>query len=168
MPESRVLLGIVLGAHGIKGEVKVRTFTTGPDALNAYGPVATEDGRVFTIASLRTAKGNEVIVTFADIGDRSAAEGLKGQRLFVPRAALPQPAEGEFYHADLVGLAAEDETGAALGQVKAVHNFGAGDVIEIEDASGEARFVPFTMDTVPIVDLANKRIVVRSQRDADE
>ena len=163
-----MLLGVVLGAHGIKGEVKVRTFTAGPERLNAYGPVATEHGRALEIASLRTAKNNEVIVTFAGIDDRNGAEALKGQRLFVPRAALPEPVAEEFYHADLVGLDAVDETGAALGRVKAVHNFGAGDVLEIEDGAGDARFIAFTVDAVPTVDLANKRIVVRPSRDADE
>ena len=165
MPGNRVLLGVVTGAHGIKGEVKVRTFTTGPEALNAYGPVATEDGRALQIASLRPAKDNEVIVTFAGVGDRNGAEALKGQRLYVPRAALPEPGKDEFYFADLIGLAAEDENGAALGRVKDVHNFGAGDVLEIEDAAGDARFIPFSADTVRTVDVTNKRMIVRLPKD---
>lgn len=168
MADDRVLLGQVLGAHGLKGEVKVRTFTAEPGSLGAYGPVATEDERVLRIVSLRAAKSEEAIVTLAGIEDRTSAESLKGARLYVPRAALPTPQENEFYHADLVGLAVEDETGASRGRVRSVQNFGAGDVLEIENANGEVAFVPFTKDAVPAIDLTGRRITVRSARDEQE
>jgi len=168
VPGDRVLLGQVLGAHGLKGEVKVRTFTAEPRSLGAYGPVAMEDGRVFRIVSLRTAKGEEAIVTLAGIEDRTSAESLKGARLYVPRAVLPAPEADEFYLADLVGLAVEDETGAVRGRVRSVQNFGAGDVLEIENANGEAAFVPFTKDAVPAIDLTGRRITVRSAKDEQE
>jgi 16S rRNA processing protein RimM len=164
MAEQRVLVGAVIGAHGIKGEAKVKTFTADPRAFGAYGPVATGTGRVLRIVSLRPLKDADVIVTFAGVSDRTSAENLKGAELYVARSALPAPETGEFYHADLVGLAVEDDSGAEIGRVRGVQNFGAGDLIEIEDADGDLRFVPFTTDAVPIVDIAGKRMVVRPPR----
>jgi len=159
---------VITGAHGIKGEVKVKTFTQSPEGLGAYGPLLTEDGRRFQIAALRPGKGEEAIVRFAGVSDRNAAETLKGEHLYVPRAALPPPEPGEFYHADLIGLRAEDASGNALGTVRAVHNFGAGDVIEIEFPDRKTEFIPFTDDSVPVVDTANGRIVIVPPRYAEE
>jgi 16S rRNA processing protein RimM len=164
---SRVLLGVITAAHGIKGEVKVKTFTESPDRLNAYGTLTTEDGRTLQIAGLRVVKGDDAVVRFAGVGDRNAADSLKGQRLYVPRAALPPPEDGEFYHTDLIGLRAEDISGAILGTVNAVHNFGAGDVLELALAGGGNEFVPFTDPIVPVVDIAAGRIVVNLPRDTD-
>jgi 16S rRNA processing protein RimM len=164
MAEQRVLVGAVIGAHGIKGEAKVKTFTADPRAFGAYGPVATATGRVLRIVSLRPLKDADVIVTFAGVSDRTSAENLKGAELYVPRSALPVPENGEFYHADLVGLSVEDDSGAEIGKVRGVQNFGAGDLIEIEDADGDLRFVPFTVDAVPVVDIAAKKMVVRPPR----
>jgi 16S rRNA processing protein RimM len=164
MPDSRVLVGAVLGAHGIKGEAKVKTFTADPRALGAYGPLATGTGRVLRIVALRPLKDEDVIVSFAGVADRTSAENLKGAELYVPRSALPEPETGEFYHADLVGLSVEDDEGVPIGRVRGVQNFGAGDLIEIEDAAGDLRFVPFTTDAVPVVDMAGKRMVVRPPR----
>ena len=167
--EGDVLIGVVLGAHGLKGEVKVKTFTDTPDSLGAYGPVFAGDGRQFVIAGTRLAKADEVIVQLKGISDRNAAESLKGQRLFIPRAALPPPEDEEFYHVDLIGLAVEDASGASLGRVRGIHNFGAGDVVEIEAAEGSTSFIPFTREAVPVVDIAGKRIVANPPRDtADE
>ncbi len=104
MTQTRILLGVVTAAHGIKGEVKVKTFTQSPKGLGDYGPVSTENGRQLEITGLRPFKPDEVIVRFAGIADRSAAESLKGQRLYVPRAALPATDAGEFYYADLMPL----------------------------------------------------------------
>jgi 16S rRNA processing protein RimM len=162
MPRSAddVILGVVTGAHGLEGEVKVKTFTGAPESLGAYGPVTTGDGRQLAVAGLRAVKGGEALVRFKGITNRNAAESLKGQKLLVPRAALPDPEEGEFYLADLVGCAVEDRSGKSLGQVLAVHNFGAGDMIEIGATGGETRFIPFTDDAVPAVDIAGRRIVV--------
>jgi 16S rRNA processing protein RimM len=164
---SRVLLGVITAAHGIKGEVKVKTFTESPDRLNAYGTLTTEDGRTLQIAGLRVVKGDDAVVRFAGVGDRNAADTLKGQRLYVPRAALPPPEDGEFYHTDLIGLRAEDASGAILGTVNAVHNFGAGDVLELALAAGGTEFVPFTDPIVPVVDIAAGRIVVNLPRETD-
>lgn len=155
-----VLLAVVLSAHGLKGEVKLKTFTQNPEALTGYGPVTAGDGRQFEIAALRPVKTGEALASFQGIADRDAAESLNGQRLYVPRAALPKPSEEEFYHADLIGMAAEDAQGKRLGTIRAIHNFGAGDVIEIADEGGGSQFVSFTRDAVPIVDLEGKRVVV--------
>ena len=156
---DRVLLAAVIGAHGIRGEVKLKTFTAAPGNLDAYGALTTEDGRELALASLRPTTGDEAIAQFAGIANRNAAESLKGQGLYVPRAALPAPEEGDFYYADLIGLAAEDAEGAVLGTIAAIHNFGAGDVLEVKFASGGSEFVPFTDDCVPVVDIANRRVV---------
>ncbi len=160
-----VLLGVVIGAQGLAGEVRVKTFTTQPEQIAAYGPLHTADGRRFTIADLRSHRGDVVIVAFEGVASRNAAESLKGVELYVARAALPQAGEDEFYHADLVGLRAEDGQGHELGEVRAVHNFGAGDVLEIARADGGNLFVSFTKETVPIIDLAERRIVVAEPPD---
>ena len=160
MIDQRVLLGVVTSAHGIKGEVKVKTFTESPEGLGDYGPLTTDAGRVLEVAALRPNKADEAVVRFSGISDRNAAERLKGQSLYVPRSALPPPEEGEFYLTDLIGLRAEDPAGAALGTVKAVHNFGAGDVLEIEHSDGKTEFVAFTDTNVPAVDIAGGRVVI--------
>jgi 16S rRNA processing protein RimM len=167
LTDARVLLGVVAAAHGIRGEVKVKTFTESPDRLGAYGPVTTEEGRMFEIAQLRVTKADEAVVRFAGIADRNAAEKIKGAHLYVPRALLPAPEPGEFYHADLVGLGVEDASGNKLGTVHAVHNFGAGDVLEIAFAGGGSEFLPFNDAAVPVVDIPGGRIVIVMPRDAE-
>jgi 16S rRNA processing protein RimM len=156
---ERVLLGAVIGAHGIKGEVRVKTFTADPDALGAYGPLTTDDGRRLQVGALRVGKPGEAVVRFEGVADRNGAEALKGRQLFVPREALPAPEEGEFYHADLIGLAVEDSSNTALGRVRAMHNFGAGDVMEIETPSGEIEFIPFNASVVVKVELPNRIVI---------
>ena len=168
MIEPRVLLGVVIAAHGIKGEVKVKTFTESPDGLGAYGPLTTEAGRALELAALRSGKAGEAVVRFAGISDRNAAELLKGQSLYVPRSVLPQTSEREFYLADLIGLRAEDAAGQQLGIVKAVHNFGAGDVLEIEFAGNTAEFIAFTDANVPTVDIAGGRVIIVPPSFAEE
>ena len=168
MTQTRILLGVVTAAHGIKGEVKVKTFTQSPERLHAYGPVIVEDGRQFEVAALRVSKPDEAIVRFAGIADRNAAESLKGQRLYVPRSALPATEAGEFYYADMIGLRAEDAAGNRLGTVCGVHNFGAGDVVEIEFTDGTTEFIAFSDANVPAVDIAAGRIVIELPPDAEE
>ncbi len=153
-------MAAVIGAHGLKGEVKVKAFTDAADSLKRYERLHARDGRVFTVQRLTPTKAGEANVAFAEVLDRSTAEGLKGLELFVARAALPGTAEDEFYHADLVGLTAMDGEDRAIGTVKAIHNYGAGDVIEIARADGDTVLLPFARDFVPVVDIANARIVV--------
>jgi 16S rRNA processing protein RimM len=162
--ENRVLLGRIAGAHGIRGEVLIKTFTAEPEAIGAYGPLSDKGGaRTFEIQSVRvTAKG--VVTCLKGVADRNAAEALKGVELYVAREKLPAAAEGEFYHADLIGLSAVDREGRPIGEIVAVHNFGAGDLIEVRLAgSGKTELVPFTDDTVPEVDIAGCRAVVVMQ-----
>jgi len=157
---DRICVAQIGAAHGIRGEVRLRSFTGEPTAIASYGPLESEDGtRRFTIETLRPAK-DHFVARLEGISDRNAAEQLTNLRLYVARDRLPPAGDGEFYHADLVGLAAVTPDGAALGTVTAVHNFGAGDVIEIKPASGEALLVPFTDAAVPEIDLAAGRMVV--------
>ena len=157
---DRICVAQIGAAHGIRGEVRLRSFTGDPMAIASYGPLESEDGtRRFTIETLRPAK-DHFVARLEGVGDRNAAEQLTNLRLYVARDRLPPAGDGEFYHADLVGLAAVTPDGAALGTVTAVHNFGAGDVIEIKPASGEALLVPFTDAAVPEIDLAARRMVV--------
>jgi 16S rRNA processing protein RimM len=161
--QERVCIGAIAGVRGLKGEVRIKSFTANPDDVAAYGPVSTDDGDVsYRIKITAHAKGL-VIARLDGIADRTAAEALKGTRLYVPKEVLPEPGEGEYYHADLVGLRAETVEGKHLGMVKAVHNFGAGDILEIgpgENSGEDDLMVAFTADTVPVVDIENGRIVV--------
>ena len=160
-----VLIAAVIGAHGLKGEVKVKTFTATPDALARYRTLHAKDGRIFTITQLRPGKAAEAVATLAEVVDRNTAESLRGMELFVKRDALPAPDENEFYHADLIGLTAMDEADRVIGTIRAIHNYGAGDVIEITRASnegsgGDTVMLPFVKDFVPLVDLKAGRVVI--------
>ena len=167
-PSRDVLLGVVIGAQGLKGEVKVKAFTSSPDALARYGALHTSDGRRFTATAARATKPDEAILTLAEVKDRAGAESLKGTELFVDRGALPEAGEDEFYHADLVGLRAEDGEGRVLGTVLAIHNYGAGDVIEIARPGGDSLLLPFTRETVPQIEIDQGRIAVAVPRDDDD
>ena len=161
-----VLLGAVIGAQGLKGEVKVKTFTQSPDKLGAYGPLHTKDGKSFHVTSVREAKDGAV-VALEGVYDRNAAEALKGAELFVPRSALPLEDADEFYHADLVGLRAEDTEGRAMGTVRALHNFGAGDVIELVRDDGDEVFLPFTREVAREIDIEGGRIVIAAPEEVE-
>jgi 16S rRNA processing protein RimM len=156
-PASRVVLAVVTGAHGTRGEVRLRSFATSLD----YGPLERSDGGPpLELLGLRPAKDG-LVARFAGVNDRNAAEALKGVELSVARERLPEPAEDEFYFADLIGLTAERPDGTPLGEVVAVHNFGAGDVLEVRLAEdGETVLLPFTRATVPEVDPASRRLVI--------
>lgn len=156
-----VCLGAIAGAHGVRGLVKIKSFTQDPANLTAYGPLADESGeRRFEIAVTGQAKGL-LVARIAGVEDRDAAQALRGVRLYVARAALPEPKEAEeFYQADLIGLAAEDPQGRPLGKVTAVENYGAGDFLEIQPPEGAPLLVPFTKVVVPLIDLEGGRVVV--------
>lgn len=156
-----------MGAQGLKGEVKAKIFTAAPDALPRYGKLHARDGRTFTITAFRPSKQGEAVIAFAEVKDRNTAEGLKGTELFVSRDALPEPAEDEFYHADLIGLEARDSEGRVLGKVHALHNFGASDVIELVRADGDSVHLAFTRETVPVIKIADGYIVVAVPEDDD-
>ena len=144
-------MAVIGAAHGIRGEVRVRSFTGDPAALGDYGPLQDEAGRAFEVVSVRPAK--EVsIVRFKDVATREAAEALNGVMLFIDRSALPADLEEEeFYHADLIGLAVRDEKGAEVGTVSAIHDFGAGDILEVKRKGRPSVMIPFTRAAVPEV-----------------
>ncbi len=161
-PSNRICLGVVAGAHGVRGLVKIKSFTETPGDLIAYGPLSDEAGtRRFEIAVKGMAKG-AVLASIAGIGDRDAAQALKGTGLYVARAALPAPEDEEdYYHADLVGLLAEGLDGEQIGKVTAVHNFGAGDLLEIaRGEDGGDILIPFTKAAVPEIDFEGGRLVI--------
>lgn len=165
----RVCLGALAGAHGVRGEMKAKSFTQVPEDLVAYGPLENEAGdRRFRL----TLKGNArdlLVVAAQGVGDRDAAQALKGTRLYIDRAALPEPEEEEtYYYADLVGLRVEDESGQTLGRVKTVNNHGAGDYLEVERPADRDLVVPFTADAVPLVDIRAGRVVLSQSALADE
>ena len=152
---ARVLLGEITGVHGIRGEVTVRSYTAAPEDIASYGPLYDETGaRQIIIQSLRvTAKG--VVAKLTGLNDRNAAEAARGTKLYVDRARLPDAGTDEFYLIDLVGLNAIAPDGTAVGRIVSVENFGAGDLLEIEPATGgHTRYVAFTKANVPNVDLA--------------
>ena len=159
--QKKICVARIGAAHGVKGEVRLWPFTEDPLALKGYGPLETADGaRRFEITALRAAK-DHLVVRFAGIDTRDAAEALNGLELHVPRARLPAPAPGEFYHADLIGLAARSPKGAALGRIVAVHNFGAGDILEMAPQGGGATvMLPFADAAVPTIDIAGGRVII--------
>jgi len=163
-----VCLGAIAGAHGVRGEVRVESFTANPADLTAYGPLSDEAGRRRFVLTPRGSARGRLIACIEGIEDRDAAEALKGTRLYVERTALPAPAEEEYYHSDLLGLRCERAEGGHFGVVKALYNFGAGDVIEVEKDGGQRVMLPFTRATVPLVDVGAGRLVVAPPAELDE
>jgi 16S rRNA processing protein RimM len=160
MAEKRVLMGVITGAHGVRGLVRVKSFAAEPADLAAYGPLEdAEGGRRFALELAGAVKG-VLLARVPGVEDRNAAERLKGTRLYLPRTALPDPGEEEYYHADLIGLRVVVKDGGSFGVVKAVHDFGAGDSLEIERPGGVVVLVPFTSTTVPAVGIAEGRLVL--------
>lgn len=162
---AKVLVGVFGAPHGIRGEVRLKSYTADPAAIGTYGPLqdaaATRD---FAIETLRPIGRDMFVARVRGVIDRAAAEALRGTELFMPRDVLPAPDEEEFYHADLIGLPVENEQGAALGSVVALHNFGAGDILEIAPPPNAAdrttAMLAFTRALVPVVDVATRRIIV--------
>jgi 16S rRNA processing protein RimM len=159
--KNRICVAKIGAAHGTRGEVRLWPFTAAADAVKAYGPLETADGTcTFEIESLRPAK-DFFVARLKDVTDRSAAERLCNTELYVPRERLPSLAPDEFYHADLIGLKARNTTGRVIGIVVAVHNFGAGDILEIAPSSGgDTMMLPFSTSIVPTVEIATGHIVV--------
>jgi len=147
-------------AHGVRGAVKLWTFTEDPFAIRRYGPLLAKDGkRQFEVATAREAK-DHLVATFKGVTTRDEAERLNGIELYVAREKLPATDADEYYHTDLIGLAAVTTDGDALGRVLAIHNFGAGDIIEIAPPKGTTLLLPFTNAVVPEVDIAGGRVVI--------
>jgi 16S rRNA processing protein RimM len=164
---ARVCVAQIGGAHGIRGEVKLKTFTADPMAVKDYAPLESEDGTAsFVIEALRPGKGH-LVARLRGICDRNTAERLTHVKLFVPRERLPAPAADEYYHVDLIGLRAMTVDGREIGTVLAVHDFGAGDILELRLAgSGATIMLPLTEAFVPSIDIAGGRIVVAPPEEA--
>ncbi len=147
-------------AHGVRGAVKLWTFTEDPFAVTRYGPLSTKDGaRAFEVANAREGKGH-LVATLKGVTSRNEAERLNGIELYVAREKLPATDDNEYYHADLIGLAAVTSADQPLGKVVAIHNFGAGDIIEIAPPRGPTMLLPFSNAVVPTVDIAGGRVVI--------
>ena len=160
MSETRICVGAIAGAFGVNGEVRLKSFTAEPEAIAGYGPLWTEDGaQSFTVEITRPVK-NGFAARLGGVASKEAADALRGTRLFADRDALPSLPDDEFYHADLIGLAVHDTGGHLLGRVTAVHNHGAGDLLEISGKGSKTpALLPFTRTAVPTVDLTAGRIV---------
>ncbi len=157
---AQVCVARIGAAHGVRGAVKLWTFTEDPFAVTRYGPLSTKDGaRSFEVAQAREAKGF-LVATLKGITTRNEAERLNGVELYVAREKLPATDADEYYHADLIGLSAETTVGEPLGKIIAIHNFGAGDIIEIAPPSGATLMLPFSNAVVPTVDVAGGRVLI--------
>ena len=158
--ETWICVAAVATAHGVRGALKLRCFTERPEDVAAYGPLFDQQGRrLFSLTIVSVAKDG-AIAKAEGIDDRNAAEALRGTELFIPRSALPEPNEDEFYYSDLEGLDVVDAEGAHLGTVRQVVNHGAGDLIEMQNDQGQLQIFPFDKATVPIIDLDNRRLQV--------
>lgn len=159
MAAKKLCVGVIAGAHGVRGEVRVKSFTAEPDALADYGPFTDKSGRIeYAIEVTGRARGM-LLGRVNDTRDRYAAETLKGTELYIDRDILPAAEDDEFYYADLLGLGVVLEDGSAFGTVKAVQEYGAGDMIEIAHADGKVTLLPFTRAVFPTVDLVAGRLV---------
>jgi 16S rRNA processing protein RimM len=154
-----ILVGRVAGAFGVKGEVRITSFTAEPMALVDYKTLLREDGSPgLTLTAGRPVKGG-VIARVPEIETREQAEAARGLKLYVPRASLPAPDEDEFYVTDLIGLTVETVKGETLGAVKAIQDFGAGDLLEIQPPEGPSWYLPFTREAVPDVRIAEGKVI---------
>jgi 16S rRNA processing protein RimM len=157
---AHICIARIGAAHGVRGAVKLWTFTDDPLAVKSYGPLTTKDGaRQFEVTQAREAK-DHLVATLKGITTREEAERLNGIELYVARDQLPATDDDEYYHADLIGLAAVNAANEPLGRVIAIHNFGAGDIIEIAPPQGTSLLLPFTNAVVPTVDIAAGRVVI--------
>ena len=169
-PAGRVCVGAVVGAHGVRGDVRIKSFTQQPEDIAAYGPLENETGdKIFTLSLHRRSRGL-LIGSLEGVRDRDQAEALRGVRLYVDRARLPAPEdEDEFYHADLLGLSAVDGAGNGFGRVSAVLPVGDAEILEIDPGGGrETILVPFTREHVPEIDIAAGRIVIDRLEESGE
>ncbi len=158
---DRICVGAITGSFGVRGEARVKSFCADPTAIGDYGPLTNDDGsRSFTLTITRPVKGG-FAVHLSGVTNKEAADALKGTRLYAPRDALPALPDDEFYHTDLMGLTVVDTGGEELGQIHAILNHGAGDLLEVRKRGRKGTtLVPFTLEIVPTVDIAAGRVVV--------
>jgi 16S rRNA processing protein RimM len=172
-PTSRILLGRIVGAHGIRGEVVIHSFAAVAEDIGAYGPLSDKTGATsFKLSGVRAASKG-VVARIAGVADRNAAEALKGTELYIARDKLPAPDDGEFYVADLIGMTVVDDKGNVIGKIVDAPDFGAGSLLEIRKTGvAQTELIPFTDAFVPHVDIAARRVtinpIVYAEDDADE
>ena len=154
----RVCVAVIAGAHGVRGAVRLKSFTEDPATIAEHSDLRDEAGEPVSLTIIEV-RPRRLVARIAGVDDRAAAEALRGRRLYVPREALPQTDDEEYYHADLIGLACVRGDGTPLGVVKSVHDFGAGDVVEIAGPDGSL-LVPFTKAAVPLVDISGGKLVI--------
>ena len=143
MAAGRICLGVIVGVHGVRGHLKIKAYTDNPAALDRYGPVSLDDGRLLHVKVKSVSPKGPVIAMAQEVTDRNEAELMRGLELFIKRDALPPTANDEVYHTDLVGLEARDNDGVAIGVIVGLHDFGAGDIIEVKPPSGPTMMLPF-------------------------
>ena len=166
-PAGLVCLGVVLGAHGVRGAVRIKSFAMNVSDIAAYGPLQSEDGGAHLQLTVRGVSRGAVLAEIDGIDRREAAEALQGTRLYVARAALPDTEEDEYYHADLIGLRARTVSGEPYGVVRGIYDYGAGDVIDIDRDNDASIVFPFTREIVPDIDLAAGWLVVDPPAETD-
>ncbi|MEN8236325.1 MAG: ribosome maturation factor RimM [Pseudomonadota bacterium] len=162
MPQDNLLcIAVITGAHGVHGNLRVRTFSQDPLTIDKYKMVSTESGVLHKVKNVRVHKGDDIIVKFEEVTNRTMAEAMKGMKLYIQRSDLPKLEEEEFYHADLIGLQAQTLEGKPLGTVAAIYNFGAGDLLEIAlDQQSSPLILPFTKVCVPEIHIDKGLVVV--------
>ena len=158
MSACKLPIGAIVGPQGIRGQFKVKPFTAAPKSLSAYGPVTTDNGQQMTLQIMSVNAKGLVIVRAKGVDTRDAAEALRGLTLYVVRKNLPEPNDGEFYHADLLGMAVKGQDGTPLGILIAIHDFGAGEIAELAPRKGSTIMVPFGVGRLIAVDMAAKEL----------
>lgn len=158
--KDKVCLGAITGSYGVRGEARVKSFCADPSAIGDYGTLTDDEGRTYTLTVTRPVKGGYA-VRLSGVKSKETADGLRGQKLWAPRSALPELPDDEYYYSDLIGMTAVDTGGETLGRIHAVHDHGAGDILELRPIKGPGTIlVPFTQAVVPTVDLAARRVVI--------
>lgn len=161
MPQDLILVGIFGAAHGVRGEIRLKSYTGDPLAIADYPRLTDKSGKIkFKLVSARPVKDDILVVRVEGVADRTAAEKLTNQSIYIARTDLPPADEEEFYHADLLGLRVETREGALIGTIANVLNFGAGDILDVRPELGDNLLLPFTKKVVPIVEIANRRVIV--------
>ncbi|HUO54810.1 MAG TPA: ribosome maturation factor RimM [Rhodoblastus sp.] len=166
--DDRVLVGVFGAPHGVRGEIRLKSFMQHPLSIADYGALSDTSGRAYKLVAARLLKDDLLVVRVEGVADRDAAQNLTNEKLFLARAKLPAPEEDEFYCSDLIGLRAETRDGVLIGAIVAVPNYGAGDILEIAPAAGETLLFPFTRAIVPEVDLAGGKVIVTPPAEAED
>ena len=160
MASTRLSVGVVVGAHGVRGQFKVKPFTDQPKALDSYGPVWLEDDTKLSLKVKSVSPKGHVLVSAREVTTRDQADALRGIHLYIDRQSLPETADDELYHADLIGMAVATDAGQHLGEIIGIHDFGAGEIVEIRPATGSSFMLPFAKDYVAKIDSGLRQVVV--------